>query len=195
MFISSGVGGQGNCDQVVAVVNQLVKGGNRTVRGVIDWDTSNSSEDQVFVLGEGERYSIENYILDPLLIGLLLFREKLRDAQDIGFPSTIRYIEVHNQPPSTLQLVADHIAHLLNHSSASGTTSYRYIGGAEIQIPTSIAIMQGHELEALLKSTFPQLNRFSREPDLKLAVISKVLDDFPELIPTTVVELFKELQE
>jgi len=55
--------------------------------------------------------------------------------------------------------------------------------------------MQGHQLETLLKSTFPQLNRFQREPDLKLAVISKVLDDFPELIPSVVVDLFKKLQE
>lgn len=195
MFISSGVGGQGNCDQVAAVVKQLVQGGNRTVRGVIDWDLSNRTADQVFVLGEGERYSIENYILDPLLIALLLLREKLLDAQDLGFPSTFRYIEVHNQPSSTLQAVADHVANLLNHSATTGTTSYRYIGGAGIQIPTSIARMQGHQLEALLKSTFPQLNRFQREPDLKLAVISKVLDDFPELIPSVVVDLFKKLQE
>ena len=195
MFISSGVGGQGNCDQVKTVVNQLVKGGNRTVRGVIDWDMSNSSSEQVFVLGERDRYSIENYILDPLLIGLLLFREKIREAQDIGFPNTVRYIEVQNQPFSTLQLVADHISGQMNHSSLKGTTPYHYLGGAEIQIPTSIATMQGHQLEALLKSTFPELNRFHREPDLKLAVISKVLDDFPELIPTVLIDLFKKLQE
>jgi hypothetical protein len=195
MFISSGAGGNGNCHQVQAVVNQLVQGGNRTVRGVIDWDTSNSSSHQVFVLGEGERYSIENYILDPLLIGLLLFREKLSDAAGVGFPSALRYIEVHNQPSSALQLVADHITCLLNHFSSTGTTPYRYIGGVEIQIPTSIATMQGHELEMLLKSMFPKLNKFHREPDLKLAVISKVLDDFPEFIPTAIVDLFKKLQD
>ena len=156
---------------------------------------SNSSSEQVFVLGERDRYSIENYILDPLLIGLLLFREKIREAQDIGFPNTVRYIEVQNQPFSTLQLVADHISGQMNHSSLKGTTPYHYLGGAEIQIPTSIATMQGHQLEALLKSTFPELNRFHREPDLKLAVISKVLDDFPELIPTVLIDLFKKLQE
>ena len=186
---------EGSCDQVVAVVKQLVEGGNRTVRGAIDWDQVNRAADQVIVLGENERYSIENYLLDPLLIALLLIREKLQDPEDLGFSSTFRYIEMHNQPSSMLQSVADHMAQLLNQSARSGTTSYKYIGGDEIQIPTTIALMQGHDLEALIKRTFPPLRRYQHEPDLKLAVILKVLDDFPELIPTVIVDLFRKLQE
>jgi hypothetical protein len=42
-FISSGVRGNGNCDQVKEVVNQLYKkGGNRTVYGILDWDLKNN---------------------------------------------------------------------------------------------------------------------------------------------------------
>ncbi|MBK9317503.1 MAG: ATP-binding protein [Bacteroidetes bacterium] len=67
-FISSGIGGSGSSDQVREVVSKLSSYGNKFVFGIIDWDTKNSPKDFVKVLGENKRYSIENYIFDPILI-------------------------------------------------------------------------------------------------------------------------------
>lgn len=75
-FIASAAGGNGNCTQVINFVEQLVANGNKTVAGIIDWDNKNNDKDTIFVLGRDERYSIENFLLDPTLIGLLLLREK-----------------------------------------------------------------------------------------------------------------------
>jgi ABC-type multidrug transport system ATPase subunit len=76
-FIPAGVGGKGNCDQVREVVNQLYKCGNKTAYGIIDWDLKNNENERVKVLGYGNRYSIENYILDPVLVVAFLLREKI----------------------------------------------------------------------------------------------------------------------
>lgn len=56
------------CDQVRRIVDDLRKGGNERVFGLIDWDRKNRSRKGVIVLCEDKRYSIENLILDPILL-------------------------------------------------------------------------------------------------------------------------------
>lgn len=38
----------------------------------------------MFVVGEGERYVIENYFLDFLLMGFLMLRENYIKFEDVG---------------------------------------------------------------------------------------------------------------
>src|SRR6185312_12591379 len=80
-FISSGVGGRGNCDQVVDIVEKLNGFGNKSIYGIIDWDKKNQTSNNTKVLGENKRYSIESYIFDPVLMGYYLLREKLIDKK------------------------------------------------------------------------------------------------------------------
>ncbi|MEL7406424.1 MAG: ATP-binding protein, partial [Cyanobacteria bacterium J06558_2] len=72
-FISAGTKGE-NCEQVKSIVKQLVDCGNSNVYGIIDWDSYHASKDNIKVLGENKRYSIENYIFDPLLLVTFLLR-------------------------------------------------------------------------------------------------------------------------
>ena len=60
----------GGKDNVKKIVDSLKKGGVKNCYGIIDWDETenNRPEDHIFVLAQGERYAIENCILDPLLI-------------------------------------------------------------------------------------------------------------------------------
>ncbi|MCW3170156.1 hypothetical protein OMO38_16640 [Chryseobacterium sp. 09-1422] len=56
--------------------------------------------------------------------------------------------------------------------------------------------MQGHKLEEIIIEAFPALKSIKRkEPDLKLAVIERVIYDFPDLIPKELLEIFKSIQE
>ena len=69
-FISSGTeqngGDTGCCDRVKSLTQQLVKAGNTTVYGIIDWDLKNNDipESQVYVIGHDSRYTKENYMYD-----------------------------------------------------------------------------------------------------------------------------------
>ena len=64
-----------------------------------------------------------------------------------------------------------------------------------IKLPKWFLRIQGHKLEEILKELFPKLNKFKKEPELKLEIISKVIDDFPSLIPYDILSLLKEVQD
>ena len=197
-FIASGVGGKGNCDQVREVVNQLEKGGSRTVYGIIDWDLTNSGSERIKILGKENRYSIENYILDPVLIAALLLREKWIERSDVGLSQHETYIDFATFDSNRIQKIADFVVNKVevHVSPALGDNRLpcQYLGGQVINLPRWFLHTQGHDLEETLKNVFHKLKRFQKEPDLKLEIIVKVIDDVPSLIPYDFVNLFKEIQ-
>lgn len=197
-FISSGVGGKGNCDQVKEVVNQLYSGGNRTVYGIIDWDLKNSESERVKVIGQGNRYSIENYILDPILVAALLLREKWIERSMVGLNDNETYIHLAKFDSIRLQIVADFIVKrvtdYVSPQNEGDRFSCEYIGGQVISLPLWFLQIKGHQLESTLKNIFAQLKRFQQEPQLKQEVLLKVIDDIPALIPKDFVLLFNKIQ-
>lgn len=79
-FISSGSGGSGSCNQVRDVVSALKQ--NPFVGGLIDWDLKNVPSERVLVHGENERFSIENYLFEPLSLASFLLYERI----ELGLP-------------------------------------------------------------------------------------------------------------
>ena len=79
------------CAQVIQIVGDLERSGNDSVYGLIDWDTTNESTDRVCVLAQGNRYAIENCLLDPLLVGALLAKTNRESAVALGLPETKGY--------------------------------------------------------------------------------------------------------
>lgn len=69
------------CAVVRSLVGQLREAGNRTVRGLIDWDGKNVTSDGVHVIGEGSHYSIENILLDPLLVAAASHSQRAPDLR------------------------------------------------------------------------------------------------------------------
>jgi AAA15 family ATPase/GTPase len=197
-FISSGVGGKGNCDQVKEVVNQLYKHGNRTTYGIIDWDLKNNENERVKVLGHGNRYSIENYILDPVLVVAFLLREKFIDRSTVGLSNDFTYIHLAKLDNIQLQQLADFIVTQVRvclQPQTGGESSFcEYIGGQKVGVPKWFLKTQGHQLEKSLKESFPKLKRFQKENELKSEIILKVIDDIPAFIPKDFVLLFQKIQ-
>jgi ABC-type uncharacterized transport system ATPase component len=197
-FIASGVGGKGNCDQVKNVVNQLHQGGSRTVYGIIDWDLTNSSNERIKVLGQGNRYSIENYILDPVLVAAFLLREKWIERSMIGLNDNESYIHFATFDSCRLQGIADFVVDKvkvhLPLALHDEKLPCQYLNGQTINLPKWFLQIQGHQLESGLKETFQELKRFQKESLLKSEIIAKVIDDIPSLIPYDLVFLFKEIQ-
>lgn len=199
-FIASGSGGNGNCDQVISVVTQLRNAGNKTVFGLVDWDLKNKSSNVIFVLGGGDRYSIENYILDPLLVGLLLLRERILDPMTLGFPSGSTYLSILHDDVNSLEKIANSVTSgvgkLLEPDQISDPTlvSFLYRNGVSIPLPRWLTLIQGHKLESTLKQAYPQLNKYRNEPDMKAAIISLVLNERPGLIPSMVITTLRTIQ-
>lgn len=196
MFIPAAAYGNGNCDQVKAFVDKLTEGGVRTVLCVVDWDRENVETHPVLVLGEGERYSIENFLLDPLLIGGLLLRECFETPESLGIDPAIKYVDMRGFTQEKLQVLADAVVSRLTAPSGAtpDSSTFEYVSGVCINVPTWFAHMQGHALEAAYKQAYPKLLRYKNEPDLKNAVLSLVLGDYPGLVPVPILRLFDKVQ-
>lgn len=196
-FISSGVGGIGSSNAVREVVNKLAGYGNRTVYGIIDWDTKNNENQYVKILGKDARHSIENYILDPILVAAFLLREKLvPDPLSLGLESADSYSNFIKLDSEKLKRAANHIVNLvsakLGNPVNTGLSTCEYVGGLQIQLPVWFLTIQGHAYEDLIKELFPCLKAYKGK--LKDQIISKVIDDVPELIPMEFLVVMMDIQ-
>ena len=97
-FISNSYG-KGNCSQVYSIVKAIRKSGNQTAFGIVDWDLTNKVENNIFVHGENERYSVENFILDPIYIVCLLI--ELNNAHNVCENIGIDKARLHRIHPDT----------------------------------------------------------------------------------------------
>jgi AAA15 family ATPase/GTPase len=194
-FIPSGVPGQGDCEKVKELVNHL---NTSNIYGIIDWDAKNHGNAQVKVIGKDKRYSIENYIFDPIIFGVYLIREKFIQKTDIGLNDTERYTDIEKFDNARLQVIVNFIVDksgtILPVNSELDTLECKYVGGQVVKIPKWFLNIQGHELESGLKKLFPQLNRFRRDDELKLEILLKVVDDVPQLMSIDFIDLFREIQ-
>jgi AAA domain, putative AbiEii toxin, Type IV TA system len=199
-FISSGLSRKGgSCAQVKKIVNTLYRCGNKNVYGIIDWDLKNQGNPRIKILGKNKRYSIENYILDPLLVAAFLLREKWINRLSLGLNKDEVYTDLRNFDNARLQIVANFIVDKVrNHISplSEGTqVSCTYAGGQLIQIPEWFLQIQGHQLEKILKEIFKELKRFTKEFELKNEITRKIVDDIPSLISKDLILLFQEIQD
>lgn len=206
-FISSGEtrtdkNGQkiSNCGQVVNVTSVLREAGNNFVWGIIDWDTENSSEGYIKVLGDGNRYSIESYLFDPTLLAALLLREKIVSRNDLGLNENLNYSDFKNLSQDKIQKIANFVIEILAQqfdTSKNELISVKYLNEIEIKLPKWYIQNNGHELEEKILKVFPQLNSIKKgkEENLKLEIIDKVIDDIPEFIPFDILDAFLYIQQ
>jgi hypothetical protein len=226
---------------VKKIVSTLVDAGNRSVFGLIDWDAKNKCNGHVFVQGEGERYTIENFIFDPLLIAILLRIEKNCERADLGLRDDETHVDFRSFENERLQIAANYVISKLEmtaikyvrvkHEDAKSSTELKvdsvqeisdlqksatyvseqvagtsedkfqvewvnckYVGGQSIQIPKWYLHMKGHLIKPLLKETFHPLRRYKTEQDLKVAILDRVIDDLPTLIPNSILDVFQRIQ-
>ncbi len=205
-FISSGESrtdknGQpiSSCEQVINITTVLREGGNKFVWGLVDWDETNKESDFVKVMGDGKRYAIENYLFDPLLVAVLLLREKIITRDLLGLDESQTYVDLKYFAPSRLQTVVDFVTNEVGkyvNPGSDNASEHVLLSGAVIKIPDWYTNNQGHELEAKVIEAFPKLNAIKKgtEHQLKTALIDKVIDDVPDLLSMDFVEVFLKLQ-
>lgn len=190
-----------NCKQVINICQSLRSTGNRFIWGIIDWDQTNEpgKYDYIKVLGNGERYAIENYLFDPVLISALLLREKIISRNDLGLQDNQNYTDFKNLDKFGIQAISnflvDKIAEKINPENHE-TSRVIYLNGIEIDIPKWYLHCQGHLLEDTIVNVFPTISSIKKgkEELLKLEIIDKIVDDIPELIPRDILKIFQHIQ-
>jgi len=143
IFIPARTSNGSNCTDVIDVVNNLTNNGNDQVYGIIDWDLSNNSSKKIIVLGENERYSIENYLLDPLKMGLFFIRERKIDIEEFGTISFSKYIDAGNMTRVDAQIIINKVLGDLGLLSEN-KVSYKLYNEWELEISEEFCRHQGH---------------------------------------------------
>ena len=198
-FISSSGSSVGGSAHVRDIVQKLVHAGSKKVFGIIDWDTVNKAVGHIKVIGEQERYSIESCLFDPVLVAALLFQQRAIPKFELGLLEGETYVDFARFDSERLQSVADvvvsRVALQFGQPMSNETIPCRYIGGSTICVPKWYLHMNGHRLEELIKETFPAFKVFHAEAAMKRAIIERVVDDIPALIPKCVLDAFAAVQE
>ncbi len=188
-----------NCDQVINITETLRNAGNKFVSGIIDWDSSHTSSEKVKVLGNGNRYSIENYILDPLLVGALLLREKIVSKEELNLKTNETYIDLKHFEAKRLQFIADFVVGKIStvvNPTDNTLQNVKLLNDIEINLPLWYLHHQGHTLEEQILKAFPQLNAIKKgkEDVLKMEILNKVVDDIVGILAKDILEVLQCVQ-
>lgn len=137
----------GGCTVVKKIITSLKS--NDLVHGLIDWDLKNKIDSKISILGNNNRYAIENYILDPIFICLTLLKEFPNTKKDIGFYEFENYPDVKTLKNDRLQEILNiFIKHY--ELDDDDKIEYKNILGFNFKIPKYWTLMKGHDLERLL---------------------------------------------
>lgn len=179
--------GTSNCTDVQSIANRLHESGSDLVRGIIDWDGKNIDKHPIYVLGGGNRYAIENYVLDPLFLGLALVRLGKRRLSDFSIPHLHTYMDAAKVTNEEAQRISDYITQIAGISNAS-TADCELHNGWVLKLPTEFLMMRGHDWETSVLSCIPELNAIcSRNGDagLKLGIM-QVIEEYPQFLSTDI---------
>lgn len=176
--------GPEGCDRVIQLVTDLRKHGNDSVWGLIDKDTRRDAPPGVHF--PAERYSIENYVLDPLSLGLHLLRAHAGQAHGLEDFSELDIVS-----GSRAQEVVDVLTQKLFPSDDGPKRATRYFGGLEIEIPEVWLTVRGHDLFDQVRGSLPMLR--SHNQQLLDRIIAGVWTTHPDVIPADITHAMSTL--
>jgi energy-coupling factor transporter ATP-binding protein EcfA2 len=185
-FVASGRGGQGNSTAVEYLVAKLRGSGKDTVWGIVDRDSREKASSAGILYNE-ERYSIENFALDPVLLAVLLLREEIVSAEHLGLTTGTRHFEIESNDLQTV--IAALTKTLANERDDLTPVTITYRSGATADVPSFWLNTRGHDLEDRVIEAWPSLRRFNVDLDQKL--LSRALADTPQFASQSMVDLLQ----
>lgn len=192
-FLPASTKNGSNCQDVITMVTSLREKGNDLVYGIIDYDNKNHDQDDIIVLGGGKRYAIDNYILDPLFVALLLIREKAETFSDLD--PAIKFSTLHTCNQSLLQAIINSVCEKLGFIQDE-ECQYTVVGGWTFSVKKEYFTIQGHALEDKIVNRWVKLNSVKRgrqeENVFKDYVIENIISEYPEFLSEDLVETLTE---
>ena len=183
-FIASGKD-KGNDAEVEHLVRRLRNSGS-SVQGVIDRDQRSGAPDGILLMKN--RRTLENLVLDPLLVGLFLLRDGIIGTLEV-VGERLRF---HEMKGHHSQAIIDHVATKMRQSDdIEEDVIVSYVGGFAASVPKLFLEMDGHALEERYKEVFPELKKYPK--NFKAKVIGLALADVPDFAPQDVLDLFQKL--
>jgi predicted ATPase len=206
-FISAsardGDGEGGGCDQVRNWAPKLHDLGLERFKGLIDKDGANQADDIVKVLN---RYSIENYLFDPLTLTAYLIHRGIPDPFAVSAGELIQIRDFINADTATvMHFVRELCAWLASKISipeiaSSSNVPCDYVGFDSIEIPEWWLNTRGHDVETSIREPLNTLGNHTGRGALLRAgnrdeLIRFQSSTYPELISKDFVLIFDGLRK
>ena len=198
-FVNVGDDKLGGCTTVKKVVNDLAGADNKTVYGILDYDGKRNPSARIKILGNGKRYAIDNYLVDPLVISLLYLEEN-NEKQKIGFDEHDSIVGYEKKSHTERQQFGNNFIKILegkvpaSKQTDSTPVNYQTLGGENYTIPMWFTTIQGHELVGYVKEAAPFLKKYDEKAFCR-KVVHYCYGNYPGIIPMELVETLKEIQE
>lgn len=188
----------GGREQVKDWGSKLPGAGLKQILGLIDRDVSNSSTPTIKVLS---RYSLENFLLDPVIIYAVLMHQGVHaSVLDVGIKDG-NFYELKIVDVTVLQQVTDKICQLIEIHSPGvkrvpGKFDVEFISGKKVSVPAWLRDYRGHDLEAAVRNTFKAAinNAFILTANGCSDLTTMLTERLPEFIPVELLDIFHELQ-
>ena len=179
---------------VAPMVSQLEKSGNLSIFGLLDWDSINTPIGRLHVVGQNERYTLENIILDPLAIAALIVRTTTtkKYLPKLGLSEDTSYVDLLSFTGEKLQALADKVTELLfDEQQRMDIQECKYVGGQSLVLRTIYLHTKGHDLGNLIMDKIPEFKIFKSK--LKQEIVGQIFKDKPEFIPIVLIDAFDRL--
>lgn len=199
---SNGSGMNSGCQAVSKIIESLQQAKNKSAIGLIDGDSVRGSNGRLFVIGNGVRYALENYVFDPLLIAALIVKQFSKHRIDIGvedFNSGSFYQASEEQ----LQLVVNNVQKAIfsdKYSESDNMLEVKYVGGRVLRISPLISSMNAHEFGDAVLQAFIGFKSLTKGASSNAAhallmqfIAQEVIREFPLFVPSAFVETFSEM--
>lgn len=195
---SKGAEENSGCAQVERIVNTLVKNGNSSVFGLVDWDGEREPSNRVHVLSPKIRDGLESLILDPVMLVATLIKENHQFCVRRGIIAhSDRYVNIGGWDKIKWQSVTDKILMIiLDKKLSPESIKISYINGITLSINKAYLHMDDHALEERVITKFGFLQpKNNRAGGLMKHIIESVLGDYPDLLPCDLVTTFSKILE
>lgn len=187
----------GGCTFVKKFVKTLRDSGNNTIYGIIDYDNKNVGNQFISVLGQNNRYSIENYILDPVFLLMFIVLKEEKEKRKIGFREEDYITEFTSFDSNKIQYHINELLQKFKLFENDDKVEYINIKGEKYYIPSSWVTIKGHSkkdenLVDILYKNIPFLGKY-KSIGLTESIL-EVVKMFTEFLPLEIVETYKEIE-
>ena len=172
--------------------------------GIVDRDEGDPASISPPLFTLGSRYSLENYLCDPLMIAALMVREK--HLHNPRYAELVSAIQMDRHPGTwgalkvlqndELQGVVDAVLALVESQGNGEPVDCHLLGGRVVNFPQWLLNIRGHDLVRVMLQAFPELNAYTRrEYGLMTVVAQRVIPDVPELASMDFATLFGTISD